>query len=196
MAISHPKEIAPVYHVQVINGQVDRSYGAGPYAAKALQLNEAIGTLGDAETLSPVYRELAAGPAGYLRAIGIAGLIAANDPAGPKQAAAEIQTLFHEAYLSPIATSLWRYHNLSDPAAIVAIGRLATESIDLDMLELQRSAAPSLYNLHTSQALPALVALLNSSDPEVGGLALSAFVCSRVTPHCSTSIGTRPTLLG
>lgn len=173
MAVSHPKEIAPVYHVQLINGQVDRSYSVGPYAAKALQLNEALGTLGDAATLLPVYRELAAEPAGYLRGIGIAGLIAANDPAGPKQAAAEIRTLFHEAYVSPIGMSLWRYHNLSDPAAIVAIGRLATESADLDMLELQRSAARSLYNLHSRQALPALVALLDSSDPEVGGLALS-----------------------
>ena len=123
MAVTHPKEIAPVYHVQVINGQVDRSYSAGPYAAKALQLNAAIGTLGDAATLSPVYRELAAEHAGYLRAIGIAGLIAASDPAGPKQAAAEIHTLFREAYLTPIEMNLWGYHNLADPEAIIAIGR-------------------------------------------------------------------------
>lgn len=99
MAVTHPKEITPVYNVQLINGRVEGGYSAGAYAAKALQLNEALETLGDAPMLLAVYRELAAEPSGYLRAIGIAGLIAANDPAGPKQAAAEIRALFREAYL-------------------------------------------------------------------------------------------------
>ena len=173
MATKHPAEVKPIYNVQVINGVVDRSYGAGRYAAEALQLSEALETLGDPPTLLTIHRELMAEPAGYLRAIGIAGLIAANDPAGPKQAAAEIHTLFREAYLTPIEMNLSGYHNLADPEAIIAIGRLATETSDLDMPSLQRSATRALYNLHTKEAVPALVTLLDSSDPEVGGLALS-----------------------
>jgi hypothetical protein len=173
MATTHENEIKPVYNVQMINGQVDRSYGFGNYAAKALQLNEALATLGDQPTLHAVYRELASDPAGYLRAIGIAGLIAANDPAGPKLAAVEVRNLFREAYVSPIAMGLMGYRNPEDSEAILALGRIATEFTDLDMPMLQKSAARALNALHTKETLPALIALLDSDDAEVGGLAMN-----------------------
>ena len=142
-------------------------------AAKALQLAEALDTLGDPSTLLTIYRELASDRAGYLRAIGIAGLIAANDPAGPKQAAAEFRTLFHNAYVSPIAMNLMRYRNPEDGDAVLAVGRLATENLDLDMPLLQRSAAQALSAIDTKEAMPALITLLDSEDAQVGGHALN-----------------------
>ena len=173
MATTHKNEIKPRYNVQTINGQVDRSYAFGNYAWQALQLSEALATLGDRPTLLAVYRELAADQAGYLRAIGIAGLIAANDPAGPKQAAAELRSLFREADLSPIAISLMGYRNPEDREAILALGRIATEFADLDMPWLQKGAARALNSLHTKDTLPTLITLLDSDDAEVGGLALN-----------------------
>ena len=173
MAITHPNEIKPVFNVQMINGQVDRGYSFGNYAAKALQLTEALATLGDQPTLLAVHRELASDQVGYLRSIGIAGLIAANDPAGPRQAAGELRNLSREAYLGPIATSLMGYRNPEDREAILAIGRMATEFADLDLPLLQRSAARALNALHTKETLPTLITLLDSKDAEVGGLALN-----------------------
>lgn len=171
MAATHRYEIKPIYNVQMINGQVDRSHVFGSYAAKALHLTEALATLGDQPTLLTIYRELASDQAGYLRGVGIAGLIAANDPAGPKQAAAEFRTLFHDAYVGPIAMSLMGYCNPEDGDAVLAVGRLATENLDLNMPLLQKSAARALNAIHTKEAMPSLIALLDSDDTEVGGQA-------------------------
>ena len=67
--------------------------------------------------LLAVYRELASDRAGYLRAVGIVGLI---------------------------ARSLMGYSNPEDGDAVIAIGRLATENLDLDMPILRKSAAHAL----------------------------------------------------
>lgn len=173
MAETHRNEIKPIHNVQMINGQVDRSYSLGRYAAKALELTEALSTLGDETTLLAIYRKLASEPAEYLRAAGIAGLIAANDPAGPKQAAAEFRTLFHDAYVGSITMNLIGYRNPEDGDAVLAVGRLATENLDLDMPVVQKSAAHALNAIHTKEAMPTLITLLDSDDAEVGGQALN-----------------------
>ena len=173
MAIAGPDKIKPTYHVQTINGRVDRSYGVGIYAAKALELSEVLDRLGDRPTLLAVYRDAASDMSPYLRSIGITGLIVANDPAGPKQAAEEFRLLFREAYVGGIAAKLVGYRNPADPGAIAAIGRLATEYRDLDMPLLEWSAAEALNAIHTKDAMPWMIALLDSADERIGGLALN-----------------------
>jgi hypothetical protein len=173
MAAAHGSEMRPVYSVQKINGQVYRSFGFGRFAHDALILARTLETLGDAPLLRSVHGEMASDGMPYLRAIGIAGLIADGDPAGPKQAAAEFRTLFHEAYIGDIESNLGGYTNADDPEAVRAIGRLATEYADLDVLELERGAAESLRKIHSREAMPALMALLDSGDANIGGLALS-----------------------
>ncbi|MBS1859311.1 MAG: hypothetical protein JST11_28310 [Acidobacteria bacterium] len=173
MATAHPEETKPIYHVQTINGRIDRSYQLRGLASRALSLSEAIQTLSNQQALAPVYREMAIDRADYLRAIGIAGLIAANDPAGPKQAAEEFRALFRDAYVAPIIRSLSVYRNPDDNEAVRSIGHLATAYSDLDMPELSRGAVEALIAIHTKQTLPALFALLDSPDAVVVGRALN-----------------------
>jgi hypothetical protein len=173
LATAHPAEIRPIYHVQTINAKTDRSYAQTGLASSALALSEALETLDNQTDLLGLYREMASDRPAYLRAIGIAHLIALNDPAAPKQAAAEFRDLVREAYVAPVAMSLNAYRNSDDIEALRAIGRLATDYQYLDMPLLTRSAVEALIAIHTKDTLPTLFTLLDSSDAVVVGRALN-----------------------
>lgn len=98
---------------------MERSLTFGSDASRALDLVRALATLGDRTTRS-IYYDLAADWSSYLRAVGIAGLISANDPAEPRQAAREFRKLRDETYVDPIAQSLMIYCNPDDAEAVRA----------------------------------------------------------------------------
>jgi hypothetical protein len=86
-------------------------------------LSEDFRTLSTSATL-PVYRQFAADKSAPLRTVGIAGLIAANDPEGVKRAAADWSELAASADVAPIINTLMSYSN-GDGDDIRALGTLA-----------------------------------------------------------------------
>ncbi|MBV9767959.1 MAG: hypothetical protein JOZ32_00165 [Bryobacterales bacterium] len=138
-----------------------------------------------------------------LRVIGIEGLIAANDPEGVKRAAAEWTELSAAADVNPIISSLMTYSNGDDGDAVRALGTLALR--DPAQPGLRENAVYALRAIHTKDALPALIALLDHKEDRVRPYALSGlclFVrnAPAVTPQSVPSmpwlqIGSRTPLL-
>jgi hypothetical protein len=118
-------------------------------------------TLSPATTL-PIYRQLAAEQSLDLRAVGIQGLIAANEPEGPIQLASDWTKL--TAANPQIGMPLMSYTN-EDPSGVRALGSPA----------LREHAAYALRAIHTKEALPALAVLLDSKNAIIQSQALSGF---------------------
>jgi hypothetical protein len=118
-------------------------------------------SLGAAATLS-VYRELAGDQIPELRVIGISGLISLNDPDGPKRAAAGWKELAASTDVRYLPNDLGSYCNASDREAVRALGSLA----HLDP-QLEQQASYALRAIHTKDAMPALVSLLDSGNVAV-----------------------------
>ncbi len=119
----------------------------------------------------PIYKQFAADKSATLRVVGIDGLIAANDPEGVKRAAADWSALSAAADVNPIINSLMAYSNSSDAEAVRALGALAMR--DHPEPGLRENAAYALHAIHTKEALPALVALLDDTSDRVRPQALS-----------------------
>jgi hypothetical protein len=134
------------------------------------RLLEAFQTL-DASTTLPLDREFAADPSAALRVVGIQGLIAANDPEGMKLAAAQWSELAATAEVNPIINALMAYSNASDAEAVRALGALALR--DRPEPGLRENAVYALRAIHTKDALPPLMALLDDSAERVRPVALS-----------------------
>jgi hypothetical protein len=124
-------------------------------------LTENFRSLSQTTTL-PVYRQFATEQSPLLRAAGITGLIAANDPEGVKSAAADWTDLI--AVWPYAAGSLMSYTN-PDPAGVRALGSPA----------LREHASYALRAIHTKETLPALAALLDSKSSEIQSQAISGF---------------------
>lgn len=127
-------------------------------------------SLHSSATLS-IYKQFAADPSPAVRAIGIQGLIAANDPEGVKRAAADWRELAAAADVNPIINSLMSYSNANDAEAVRALGTLALR--DHPESGLRENAVYALRAIHTKEALPALVALLDQQNDRVRPYALS-----------------------
>jgi hypothetical protein len=125
----------------------------------------------NASTTLPVHRQFALDKSAALRAVGIRGLIAANDPEGVKRAAADWSELAASADVGPIASSLMGYSNDRDREAVRALGALALR--DPAEPGLRESAVYALRAIHTKETLPALVALLDHKEERVRPYALS-----------------------
>jgi hypothetical protein len=137
------------------------SVPAGKSSNELLGLAENFRSLSPTTTL-PLYRQLATDPSIHLRAVGIQGLIAANDPQGVILAAADWTQL--TAAYPQIDMPLMSYTN-EDPAGVRA---LSTPT-------LRERAAYALRAIHTREALPALAALLDSKDEMIQSNALAGF---------------------
>jgi hypothetical protein len=118
-------------------------------------------SLGAAVTQS-IYRELAVDKNPEMRVIGISGLISLNDPEGPKRAAAGWKELAASAGIRYLPNDLGSYCDTSDAEAVRALGSLA----HLDP-QLEQQASYALRAIHTKDAMPALVSLLDSGNPAV-----------------------------
>jgi hypothetical protein len=127
-------------------------------------------TLDQATTL-PISKQLATEENIHLRAAGVQGLIAANDPDGVKLAAAHWTELAKSSSAQQIIASLMGYSNAQDPAAIRAVGTLAT--IEPPPPGLRENASYALRAIHTKEALPALIGLLDSNEERVASNALA-----------------------
>jgi hypothetical protein len=113
-------------------------------------------------TILPLYRQLATEQSLNLRAVGIQGLIAANEPEGPIQLAADWTQL--TAAYPQIGMPLMSYSN-EDPSGVRALGSPA----------LREHAVYALRAIHTKEALSALAALLDSTNVLTQSQALSGF---------------------
>ena len=102
--------------------------------------------------------------------IGIAGLIAAGEPDGMIRAAAGWTELAAGADVSPILRNLMAYAN-QDPAGVRALADLALR--EGAVAALRQNAVYALRAIHTREALPALIALLDDHDDRVQPYALS-----------------------
>jgi hypothetical protein len=137
-----------------------------------LMLLENFKSLDPAVTLS-IYKDFAKDPLPRLRAVGIQGLVAANDPAGVKQALAEWSELSAAGDVNPIINSLMMYSNASDSEAVRALGELAQR--DHPQQGLRENAVYALRAIHSKDALPALAALLDQPSERVRPYAISGF---------------------
>jgi len=119
----------------------------------------------------PLYHQFALEKFVALRAVGIAGLIAANDAEGVKRAAADWTDLAASADVGPIIINLMVYANATDTEAVRALGALALR--DPAEMGLRENAVYALRSMHSQDALPALVALLDHQEERVRPYALS-----------------------
>ena len=142
----------------------------GVYAGQYRALADDLRSL-DSSTTLDVYRQLASAKSALLRALGIQGLIAANDPEGVKRAAADWTELSAAADVSPISNSLMAYSNGDDAEAVRSLGALALR--DPSEAGLRANAVYALRAIHSKETLPALVALLDDKDDRVRPYALS-----------------------
>lgn len=145
----------------------------------------------DGSLTHEVYRDFAADQSAPLRALGIQGLIEANDPEGVTRAAANWDELVTSADVNPIIGILMGYSNGSDAGAVRALGSLATrENAEPG---LQQNASYALRAIHTREAVPALVALLAVKDERVrinalSGICLFVRNAPTVTPQAVVSM--------
>jgi len=170
LAARHGGELKPTVTAQRDGDRWVPSVCLGLFASQAYGLAEDLESLPDT-TKRGLYRNLAREASPHLRAIGIAGLIAANDPEGPKLASAELSELAVSANVQPIIQNLNFYHNPEDGEAVRAIAALATADLHLPFLE--ESASYALRALHTRETMPVLVSLLDSTESSVRGNALA-----------------------
>jgi len=110
----------------------------------------------------PTYKKFATDPSPQLRTMGWAGLIAANEPDGVKLAAAGWNEIPHPDDLYPVIGSLMSYSNPNDRDAVVALGALALR--DSSEPQLRDNTSYALRCIHTKEALPTLVALLDQKQ--------------------------------
>jgi len=162
-------------HGAQLNPQAEHAGTPEERKLASLSLNQFRNLSEDFRTLSPAttlasYRQFALAQSAPLRALGIQGLIAANDPEGVKHAAAEWTDLAASADMNPIINILMVYSN-GDPDAVRALGTLALRDPAPDAL--RQNAAYALRAIHTKEALPALVALLDNKQERIRPYALS-----------------------
>ncbi len=158
MAESHGTELSPKAQI------------AGVYLSQFRSLAEDLGTLNSSTTLA-AYQQFANDKSAPVRAIGLQGLIAANDPEGVKRAATNWSELSAAADIQPLIASLMTYSNGDDGEAVRALGTLALR--DPAEPGLRENAAYALRAIHTKETLSALVALLDGKEDRVRSHALS-----------------------
>jgi hypothetical protein len=148
-------------------------------------LDEALRTL-DASATHGAFQQFAQNSSPILRALGIHGLIEANDPEGVKLAATHWDELSGSADIQPIIAALMGYSNDEDGEAVRALGSLPLrESAEA---QLRQNASYALRAIHTKDAVPALAALLDVEDERVrinalSGLCLFVRNAPTVTPQ-------------
>ena len=152
------------------NGTPEQRKLGALYRNQFRSLSEDFRTLNESTTLL-LYRQFAIDKSAPLRAVGITGLIAANDPEGVKRAAADWSELAATADVNPVIASLMSYSNDHDAPAVRALGTLALR--DPAEPGLRESVVYALRAIHTKETLPALAALLDSKDERVRSYALS-----------------------
>jgi hypothetical protein len=145
----------------------------------------------DGSLTHEVYRDFSADQSAPLRALGIQGLIEANDPEGITRAVANWDELVTSADVNPIVGSLMGYSNGSDGAAVHALGSLAMrENAELGLVQ---NVSYALRAIHTREAMPAHVALLDVIDERVrinalSGICLFVRNAPTVTPQAVISM--------
>jgi hypothetical protein len=177
-------------------GSSDQRKAAGLAIGRFRALTEDLRSM-DRSLTHPVYRDFAVDQSAPLRALGIQGLIEANDPEGIKSAAANWDELAASADVNPIIGSLMGFSNGSDGGAVRALGSLATrENAEPG---LQQSASYALRSIHTREAVAALVALLGAKGEKdenaervrinaLSGLCLFVRNAPTVTPQAVVSM--------
>lgn len=178
---AHGDELRPTTQVETVGNRRVPHITFSKYGGQAAGLTDNLRKL-PAEILRSAYLQLADEESPHLRSIAISGLISINDPEGPKRAAAELKALSASAHVNPIVQSLSGYHNANDPDAVRAIARLA--ETDLPIPLLKENASYALRVLHTKEAVPVLIALLDSDEAPVRANALAGiclFVRNAVT---------------
>jgi hypothetical protein len=170
LAAAHRHELKPTRHVETAGDRRVPSFTFGRFGSEFVALAESLRTL-PAETVHIAYRQLAEEQSPHLRSLAIAGLTGLNDPEGPKRAAAEFESLSKSVDVNPIVQSVMGYHNASDAGAVRAVAQLA--AADASNAGLPENASYSLRVLHTKDAMPALVALLDSDEAAVRANALA-----------------------
>src|SRR5439155_13110683 len=111
-----------------------------------------------------------------LRALGLSRMIARGDTGALSQGAKEVSVLSKSRWGGVFVSSFSGFRG-KDPAAIRELGCI-TDASD-SPIELRRAAAISLRAVHTKEAVPFLVRLLDSPDKDVRNNALhglNAFV--------------------
>jgi hypothetical protein len=167
IAESHGSELRPEAQR---TGTAEQRQSAGVCFGQFRSLAEDFRTLNSSTTLA-AYQQFATDKSAPLRAIGIQGMITANDPDGNKRAAADWSELTTAADIQPLIASLMTYSNGADAEAVRALGALALR--DPAEPGLRESAVYSLRALHTRETLSALVALLDRKEDRVRPYALS-----------------------
>jgi hypothetical protein len=163
---------------------------ATPVTSQIRSLDEALRTL-DASTTHSAFQQFAQDSSPILRALGIDGLIEANDPEGVKLAATHWDELSGSADIQAIIAALMGYSNDRDSEAVRALGSLALrESAEV---QLRKNASYALRAIHTKDAVPALTALLDVNDERVrinalSGLCLFVRNAPTVTPQAVVSM--------
>ena len=153
-------------------------------------LDEALRTL-DASTTRRAFQQFAQDPSPLLRAVGIRGLIEVNDPEGVKLAASRWDELSGSADIQPIIGALMGYSNDADADAVRDMGTLALR--DGAGTQMRQNASHALRVIHTKDAVPALVSLLEVNDERVrinalSGLCLFVRNAPTVTPQAVVSM--------
>jgi hypothetical protein len=181
LATTHGDELKPDTRVETVGGRRVPHLLIGKFGSQMFSLRDELRTL-PAETTHAAYRTLAGEPSPHLRSTGIAGLISLNDPEGPKRAAADLKQLSETADVTAIVQALMGYDNASDAGAVRAIAGLAESDLEIPLLK--ETASYALRALHTREAVPAFIVLLDSKQSTVRANALAGiclFVRNAVT---------------
>ena len=167
--------IAQIYPAQLRpdaqrNRTPEQRTAAGRRLSQFHSLVEDFRTLNSSATHA-IYEQFAKEKSIPIRLAGIEGLIRANDPEGVKRAAMDWDDFASAADIQPLISSLMSYSNADDEEAVRALGALSIR--DPAEPGLRQSTVYALRAIHSKQALPALIALLDDKEDRVRSYALS-----------------------
>ncbi len=165
-------DLKPVIRLQGSGGGQQVSAFMNEQQAVFWQLAEAFSSLKQ-PAREEIDQSFARSSSPHLQLIGLADLIREGRPQAVLKAEQVLDWLKDRTLISALLQSVSVYHNDSSPDAVRALGLMATKHGSL----LTKSAAHPLRIIHTQEAMPFLVALLDDVDPQVQSTALSG-ICS------------------
>jgi hypothetical protein len=145
---------------------------SGPPGSSAESMVDGTYGLGTSPRVHDAFLYLAQLPGSRQKAVGIACLIAAQDPVGPALLEQHVQELTDYDLQTIVASRILSWRN-TDPAAIRSLGRVATGSQATGGLLFYASVA--LSEIHTADTLPYFRLLLDNPDRSIRIRAIGAF---------------------
>jgi hypothetical protein len=140
------------------------------FAEDIWSLTDSLRALGTAAAL-PIDHQFVDDSSPFLRELGIAGLIAANEPEGVKLAT----DWTPRTPAASLVAESFQYYSNPDPSGVLALGKLVLRDPDPKAPDLVTRVLFALVGINTEETLPSFAALLDSKDENLQALAINGF---------------------